>query len=171
MRRLIGGWRERFSETGALARTLALGMADAHLRSGHDVVLPQYLGRSSEIKRFEAVAHASGAAFCEIVLFDDKKRSIDRFTRRGGGGPAWHREVRKLVDHSGGDSLICGMHDQLTEVLQRRPAVIVIASAEGRIAETYEAVIAALADTPTSSCHCQVRSRPDLTVTTPWESS
>ena len=63
------------------------------------------------------------------------------------------------------------MHDQLTEVLQRRPAVIVIASEEGRIAEAYEAVIAALADTPTSSCHCQVRSRPDLTVTTPWESS
>jgi len=148
VRRLIGGWRERFSESGSLARTLALGMAGAHLRSGHDVLLPQYLGRLSEIERFEEVALASGASLCEIFLLDDMDGSIQRFNRRGGGGPGWHREVRELVDRSGGDSLISAMHDQLTEVLQRRPAAIIIASQADRIEETYDAVIAALPDLP-----------------------
>jgi len=147
VRRLIGGWRERFSETGALARTLAVGMADAHLRSGHDVVLPQYLGRLSEIERFETIAHDSGAVFREIVLHDNKEQSIRRFTQRGGAMESgWHREVQEQVDRAGGVSALSAMHDHLTEALRRRPAAIVIASHEGRLAETYEAVTAALAD-------------------------
>src|SRR2546425_2482959 len=68
LRVLIGGWRERFAETGEIVRPLALVMAGTHLRGGREVVMPQYLGRLSEIERFEAVAHGSDAAFCEIVL-------------------------------------------------------------------------------------------------------
>lgn len=44
LRALIGGWRERFAETGEIVRPLALGMAGTHLRGGRDVVMPQYLG-------------------------------------------------------------------------------------------------------------------------------
>src|SRR6516165_7502307 len=72
LRGMIGGWRERFGETGAIARPLALSMAGTHLRGGRDVVMPQYLGELAEIERFEAVAHDSGGAFCEVVLMDTK---------------------------------------------------------------------------------------------------
>lgn len=62
-RGLIGGWRERFAETGEIARPVALSMTATHLRGGRDVVMPQYLGRLSELERFETVARDSGAVF------------------------------------------------------------------------------------------------------------
>src|ERR1700754_2928327 len=66
VRALIGGWRERFAETGEIVRPVAVSMAAAHLRGGRDVVMPQFLCRLIEIERFEAVARDSGAAFCEV---------------------------------------------------------------------------------------------------------
>ena len=147
VRILIGGWRERFSETGELARTLALGMTAAHLQAGYDVVLPQYLGRLSEIERFESVAHDSGALFREIILHDSKEQSVERFTRRGGALESdWHRAIQEQTNRTGGVAGLSDMHDRLTEVIQWRPAAIVIPSHEGRIEESHEAVTAALAD-------------------------
>ena len=55
VRCLIGGWRERFAETGEIVRPIARSMAATHLQAGYDVVMPQYIGRLSEIERFEAV--------------------------------------------------------------------------------------------------------------------
>ena len=49
------GWRERFAETGEIVRPIARSMAATHLQAGYDVVMPQYIGRLSEIERFEAV--------------------------------------------------------------------------------------------------------------------
>ena len=86
VRTLIGGWRERFAETGEIVRPVALSMAATHLRGGRDVVIPQFLGRLSEVERFEAVARDNGAVFCAVVLMDDKQRCIERFNRRGEGG-------------------------------------------------------------------------------------
>ncbi len=34
LRALVGGWRDRFAETGELVRPLALDMAGTHLRAG-----------------------------------------------------------------------------------------------------------------------------------------
>ena len=48
LRLLIGGWRERFAETVELVRAMAVAMARTHLSAGHDVGMPQYLGRLSE---------------------------------------------------------------------------------------------------------------------------
>ena len=42
---LIGGWREDFFGVLAAARNIAIAMAEAHLRTGCDVVMPQ-LGRA-----------------------------------------------------------------------------------------------------------------------------
>ena len=68
LRGMIGGWQNRFAETGEIARPIALGMARTHLGRGRDVVMPQYLGSLSEIGRFEAVAVDTGAAFVEVIL-------------------------------------------------------------------------------------------------------
>jgi predicted kinase len=118
LRVLVGGWRERFAETGEIVRPLALGMASAHLRGGRDVVMPQFLGRLSEIERFEAVAHDSGAAFCQIVLMDTKEHTLERFYRRGDNDAAeWHQHVREAT---------------------------VLTSAAGAIGQAYQALTAAL---------------------------
>ena len=45
LRVLVGGWPERFAETGEILRPLALGLAGTHLCGGWDVVMPQYMGR------------------------------------------------------------------------------------------------------------------------------
>ena len=145
LRRLIGGWRDRFAETGEIIRPVARSMAATHLRSGRDVVLPQYLGRLAEIERFEAIARDSGAEFREIVLMDTRERSVRRFGRRGAGeDPAWHGYVREIVERSGGAGHLAGMHDRLTAVLAARPGATVVASAEGEIRQTYQAVTAIL---------------------------
>lgn len=149
LRALIGGWRDRFAETGEIVRPVALSMAGTHLRGGRDVVMPQYLGRLSEIGRFEAVAHDSGAVFCEVVLMDTKQRSLERFDRRGENSELpWHRQVQEVVERNGGQALLAAMHDQLTAVLAARPGATVIPSAAGAIQQTYQALAASLDPKP-----------------------
>jgi len=145
VRALIGGWRERFAETGEIVRPVALSMAGAHLRGGRDVVMPQYLGRLSEIERFETVAHDSGAMFCEVVLMDTKQRCLERFNRRGETGELpWHGQVQQIVECSGGQALLADMHDQLTTVIAARHDATVVPSVAGAIQQTYEALTAIL---------------------------
>lgn len=154
VRLLIGGWRDRFGETGEIVRPVAAAMAATHLKGGRDVVLPQYLGRLGEIERFEAVAHQAGARFREIVLLDSKDHALDRFERRGGDGEhgehgtadaaPWHRQVREIVARSGGPTLLAGMYDRLLAVLESRPAATVVPSEEGRPEQAYRALLDAL---------------------------
>lgn len=149
LRALIGGWRERFAETGEIVRPVALSMAATHLRGGRDVVMPQYLGRLSELERFETVACDSGAVFYEVVLMDGKQRSVERFNRRGENSELdWHRQVQEIVDRSGGQELLARMYDQLAVVLAARPGAIVLASVAGAIQQTYEALTAILDQKP-----------------------
>lgn len=145
LRALVGGWRQRFAETGALVRPIALSMARTHLRAGYDVVLPQYLGKLLEIERFEAAARDAGAVFCEVLLMDSKERSIERFTSRDTALP-WHRYVQEIVERNGGPALLAAMHDQLTNVISARPNAVVIPSSPGAIDETYAALTALLAE-------------------------
>lgn len=149
LRGLIGGWRDRFAETGEIVRPVALSMATAHLRGGRDVVMPQYLGRLSQIERFEAVAHDSSAVFCEIVLMETKQRSIERFNRRGENSKLpWHQQVQEIVERNGGQVFLADMHDQLTAVLAARHDATVVLSVEGAIQQTYEALTAILDPKP-----------------------
>jgi predicted kinase len=145
LRGLVGGWRDRFAETGEIVRPLALGMAGTHLRGGRDVVMPQYLGRLSEIERFEAVARDSGAAFCEVVLMDAKEQALERFYHRGddgGGVTAWHQYVQEVVERGGGREFLARIYDQFTTVLAARPDAAVIPTAAGAIQQAYQALTA-----------------------------
>ena len=149
VRELIGGWRERFAVTGELARPIALSMAATHLRAGYDVLLPQYLGRLVEIERFETLAHEQGAGFCEVVLMDSKRRSVERFGRRGDiDERPWHRHVQQIVDETGGRAVLADMHDRLTEILRARPDAVVIPSREGAVTPTYRALCSVLDPAP-----------------------
>lgn len=88
VRCLLGGWRLAVGARVSLRRAnlsdlLHLAWRAIHWRAGHDVVMPQFLGRVSEIERFAAVAHANAAQFAELVVMDTKERSIERFDGRG----------------------------------------------------------------------------------------
>lgn len=151
LRALIGGWRERFAETGEIVRPLALGMARTHLHGGRDVVMPQFIGRLSEIERFEAAARDAGAAFCEFVLMDTKEHALERFGRRGDDGDddaAWHHYVQELVERGGGQAFLARMYDQLTAVVAARPRATVIPSTAGAIGQAYQALTDALGTAP-----------------------
>jgi len=149
VRALIGGWLERFTETGQIVRPIALSMAATHLRGGRDVVMPQCLCDLSEIERFEKAAHDSGAAFCQIVLMDTRERSLERFYRRGDNGEhPWHQQVQQIVERGGGQALLARMHDQLTAVLAARPDAVVVPSTAGAVQRTYKALTAILDPVP-----------------------
>jgi predicted kinase len=145
LRGLVGGSADRFDETGEVVRRLALAMLAEHLRGGRDVVLSQYLGRVSELERFERAAHDGGGTVHHVVLLDDVDACVRRFGSRGDGADdPWHAQVREVVAASGGDDLLRAMHARLLDVLAARPSAVVVPSREGDPAATYDAVLAAL---------------------------
>lgn len=77
----LGGWVQH-EESKLLARGLALALAGAHLVAGHDVVVPQFLGRTDFIDALEATTSAVGSSFSHIVLMDDVTTMVERFERR-----------------------------------------------------------------------------------------
>ncbi|MFZ2012297.1 MAG: AAA family ATPase [Nocardioides sp.] len=57
LRTMVAGWQEDFYEAGARIRTAALAAIQACLASGHDVVLPQLIGRSESWRGFALPGH------------------------------------------------------------------------------------------------------------------
>jgi predicted kinase len=140
---LIGGWRDPAQDTHALARPLGKALAAAHLAAGHDVVMPQNITRLSEVEAFEAIAHAQGARFREVVLLDDRDAALARFEARTDDS-AWNRHNREVGAALGGADCLGAMYDRLLEVLAQRPGSIVLRSTAGAVEETYAALEPAL---------------------------
>ncbi|WP_309647354.1 AAA family ATPase [Nocardioides sp.] len=149
LRTLIGGWESDFGRAGALIRPAALAMIEAYLAHGHDVVLPQMLTNPTELARFEASATAAGAQLVERFLMDTPAASVARFHRRGadagtGTDDPWHDQVRGIVAANGGDEALARSHEALERLLVQRPTAVVIASAEGKVDETYRSLLESL---------------------------
>jgi hypothetical protein len=106
------------------------------------VVLPQYLGRTEEVARFEQAARAGSGSFVHVVLMDDEDASVRRFDARGDDG--WHAEVRSIVATGGGEGLLRGMHRRLCAMLAERPEAVVVPSVDGDPDATYAALLAML---------------------------
>jgi predicted kinase len=136
---LVGGWQDDFWATLNATRLLAISMAETHLRSGHDVVMPQLIVRVPEVERFEAAAERAGAEYHEVVLMASKRRAFDRFTGRALGQP-----IDQIIAHSGGPTLLEQMYDRLTAFLRDRPDCVVVDTDGRDAAQTYEAVLDAL---------------------------
>ena len=62
LRSSIGRWREDLRSAGLLARAIALAAARTHLTAGHDVVIPQYLGRPEFLEQLENLTRETGAS-------------------------------------------------------------------------------------------------------------
>jgi predicted kinase len=146
LRSLLGGWQADFRRAGALIRPVALAMITAHLRGGHDVVLPQLLANADELARFEAAATEADARFVEIMLMDEPTEAIARFHRRSDDdADPWHQRVRAIVEAEGGDAVLAGFCQALQELAAVRPRTAVVRSVDGAIDATYDAVLDVLA--------------------------
>lgn len=146
LRTLIGGWQERFAETGALVRPAALTMIEAYLASGHDVVLPQMLADPTEVARFEGCATNAGAQFVERFIMASPAAVVARFHRRSTtDDDPWHEQVRAIVAADGGDETLTRFHSDLERLLPTRPNAVVILSDEGAVDETYRSLVESLA--------------------------
>ncbi|WP_275003860.1 AAA family ATPase [Promicromonospora iranensis] len=55
-------------DTAEPARALGLAMAVEHLRGGHDVVVPQLVARTDQVRRFADAAARAGARLVHVVV-------------------------------------------------------------------------------------------------------
>ncbi|WP_410629513.1 AAA family ATPase [Amycolatopsis sp. cmx-4-83] len=141
---LIGGWRETFFETFRAAQLLTRAMAETHLKSGHDVVMPQLATRVADIEAFERVAADCGAEYREILLTAGKPVAARRFAERAAKGDAETEGVDGVLNARGGTAMVERIHDQLTAYLPQRPGCVVVETGGRAPEETYDAVVAQL---------------------------
>ena len=140
----LGRWREDLPAAGRAARTIALAAAGAHLRAGHDVIVPQLLARPAFLTDLEHVAGAAGAGFAEIVLLAGKDDTLRAFAGRAASPKPADIAAHDLAGHSGGDAGLAAMHDRLTAFLATRPKAIIVPVTRGKPGRTYDAMLAAL---------------------------
>jgi predicted kinase len=146
IRRLIGGWKDRPQESGGLARQIALEAAAPHLRAGHDVVVPQYLGRTEFVEQLEATAAASAAGFREIVLMTSREAALRRFGERSRAAvDPTHVEAGAMARREGGLDAIGAMYDRLAARLLSRPGPVVVQAVTDDPVATYQEVLLNLA--------------------------
>lgn len=139
IRSLLGQWRADPGSAGLLARAIALEAASTHLRSGHDVVIPQFLGRATFIEQAERVAGAARATFHEIALLDTRDNTLLRFTERSrrAADPA-HVQAQEMLDESGGLPLLAVMYDQVLAIVASRPETRVVNTRTGQVNQAYQ---------------------------------
>jgi predicted kinase len=138
VRRMLGRWQDNPIDAGLLARTMTLEMARTHLCAGHDVVIPQYLGRPQFIAQAERVAEEVGVPFLEFVLMDGRDNAVRRFLDRTTTSTVQaHVEAARLMEQFGGRPALEAMYDRLLLVLSHRPNAEVIQSRDGEVDASY----------------------------------
>jgi len=141
VRGCLGRWHEDLPAAGRAARTIALAAVGAHLRAGHDVVVPQLLARPAFLTDLARVA---GDGFAEIVLLVGKDDTLRAFSARAASPRPADITAHHLAGHSCGDAGLAATHDRLTAFLATRPQAIIVAVTRGQPGRTDGAMLAAL---------------------------
>lgn len=102
---MIGGWQHNFFEALAPARGLAIVMAGTHLRTGHDVVMPQLVTDLGQAVRFEEAAARAQAAYVEVAFVAAPAVQIGRFRGKASSSDL-DEQITRAVDSEGGDALL-----------------------------------------------------------------
>jgi predicted kinase len=143
IRRLVGQWDQHEEASGLLARKMALAMAQTHLASGYDVVVPQYVARTEFIDDLAGLAASSNASFFEVYLTDDMEEALRRFDARADDVEAatHHREAVGMVGSRKG---LSDMYDGIEQVRLTRQHAVVVPTRAGYEEEAYRAMVTAL---------------------------
>ena len=107
LRTMIGGW-ETYAESPGLSRIDGLALITAHLRTGHDVVVPQHVGRPDQLERFRGAAEDAGASYVCVLLVATAEEVARRFGERDAAAAPddrWAAYVRAFWAGGGADEL------------------------------------------------------------------
>ena len=143
---MIGGWRDRFSDSFAAGVLLAAAMAQVHLANGHDVIMPQMMTNvnAEELAGFESAAAAAKAEYCQILLTAGVESSVDRCMERAKSGDPHHDVISQVIDENGGRDFLRKLHSQVTQFTAGRQPHSVIDCERLTVEQTCQAVEAAL---------------------------
>jgi predicted kinase len=134
----LGQWA-KLEKSKRVARDLALALARAHLLTGHDVIVPQYLGRPEFRERLQLLAQEIDVPFVEVLLSDDTVRIAQRFRNRRAEYArtgATHPEG-DLSDDAVATEVSQANDDLLRDAIRRRVTVV---SASGGADASYLAL-------------------------------
>lgn len=142
----MGCWQQH-RESKFLARDLALALVRTHLLSGHDVVVPQHLGRTEFIEHLDDTAHELGSEFVEVMLLAEPAVSVERFVARRAELAA-RRLAHPQADVADADveEAVAEALAQLDDVRRSRPATRTV-DASGDLDSTCSAVLDVIAAT------------------------
>lgn len=149
VRTMLGQWED---DPGSrlIARDLAVVLTGAHLATGHDVVIPQHLGRPAFVEGLNAIARSSGATLVECVLVVNPQVAVERFrARRAHLDEAGVRHPELDIADEVVEAEVHDAATRLTDVLARRPATHRI-DGHGEPRAAAVAILALLADPPPS---------------------
>lgn len=141
---LIGGWNANFSGALEMARGHGREMAARHLRSGHDVILPQLVTVHDHEPdpAFEEVARAAGATYVEVALIVDDEEHLQRLRDKRPDNEVEKGIQAALVDPN--SDLVDRIRGHLAEYLAVRPHVIRIDTTGIGENESYGLLLTAL---------------------------
>ncbi len=145
VRGLLGRWLERPVDAGLAARQLALSMAETHLAAGHDVIVPQFLGRPDLAEQLETLAASLRCHFVEVALMTSRTEAIQWFHDRS-GSPVnqQHLDAADLVSKSPGVDPVGDMYDAFRALSEARQPTAVVNVIRGDVEATYQALAVAL---------------------------
>jgi predicted ABC-type ATPase len=143
---LIGGYRDRFSDSFEAGRLLAAAMARVHLANGHDVIMPQMMTNvnAGELAVFESAAAAAKAEYCQILLTARVESAVDRCMERAKGGDPRQVVISKVIEENGGRDFVRKLHSQVTKSSAGRQPHAVIDCERLTVEQACQAVEAAL---------------------------
>jgi predicted ABC-type ATPase len=143
---LIGGYRDRFSDSFEAAALLAAAMARVHLADGHDVIMPQMMTNvnAGELAVFESAAAAAKAEYCQILLMARVESAVDRCMERAKSGDPRQVVISKVINENGGRDFVRKLHSQVTQFSAGRQPHAVIDCERLTVEQACHAVEAAL---------------------------
>lgn len=144
IRTAMGGW-ETHRESMLLARQAAVAMAEAHLRAGHDVVIPQLNASAAMVELLAQPATVTGADLREVLLWsaDDPFSRLEASRAELEASGTAHPLRVATPDRESLTSTIT----RLRALAEARPQTAVIYTTAGATEGAYESLCAALEST------------------------
>ncbi len=146
LRTLVGGWDRDFGRAGLLVRPVAMAAMQAHLRNGHDVVLPQLTARPGELAAIRDRVAETGARHVHVVLVADAGTAVRRFADRV-PTDGWHDPVGVTAAHveaEGGETVLRSYRDRIAALVAADPDTLVLDTTGDDADASYAALLALL---------------------------
>ena len=130
---------------GFEARRRAIEQIDDLLRTGHDVIVPQFLVRPDFIEALAEAADGARARFVECALSSERSGVIDSFVARAAAptSPA-HADASVLVDEGHVERDVGDMYDAFTAFVSTRRQARTVDVRRGDPPETLRRLVEAV---------------------------